>query len=68
MLALSEAVLSEAIEYEYRFTEYEYEKKYEKKHEQSCAPKLAQVAWEHRFEEFGRGIIFFGEGQFDGGR
>jgi hypothetical protein len=68
LLALSEAVLSEAIEYEYRFTEYEYEKKYEKKHEQSCAPKLAQIAWEHRFEEFGRGVIFFGEGQFDGGR
>ncbi len=68
MLALSEAVLSEAIEYEYRFTEYEYKKKYEKKHEQSCAPKSAQIAWEHRFEEFGRGIILFGEGQFDGGR
>jgi hypothetical protein len=44
-------------------TEYEYEKK----HEQRCAPKSAQVAWEHRFEEFGRGVIFFGEGQFDGG-
>jgi hypothetical protein len=29
LLALSEAVLSEAIEYEYRFTEYEYEKKYD---------------------------------------
>jgi hypothetical protein len=67
---LSEAVLSEAVlvldcfEYEYHFIEYEYEKKYE----QSCAPKSAQVAWEHRFEEFGRGVIFFGEGQFDGGR
>jgi hypothetical protein len=56
----------EAIEYEYHFIEYEYE--YEKKHEQSCAPKSAQIAWEHRFEEFGRGVIFFGEGQFDGGR
>ncbi len=80
----SEAVLSEAVlvldcfEYEYHFIEYEYEyekkceyeKKYEheKKHEQSCAPKSAQVAWEHRFEQFGRGVIFFGEGQFDGGR
>ena len=81
MLVLSEAVLSEAVlvldcfEYEYHFIEYEYEKKYEyhfieyeKKHEQSCAPKSAQIAWEHRFEEFGRGVIFFGEGQFDGGR
>ena len=47
-----------------RRTEYEYEKKYE----QSCARKSAQIAWEHRFEEFGRGVIFFGEGQFDGGR
>jgi hypothetical protein len=54
---------------EYRIEyEYEYEYEYEKKHEQSCARKSAQIAWEHRFEEFGRGVIFFGEGQFDGGR